>query len=140
MSDDDLFALLTLNPGYETAPRNPLCPVCHEQIRPISNDVERRFVCGCEQVWQFTFDRQVDIEHAAADGTTADVDYELVKGADSHKWHWFKPEDTECFCGNVKEFAIDSRVPPGTSNRRDVSETCLEAFRQTTAVGKERNG
>jgi hypothetical protein len=49
---------LSLNPGYETAPRNPLCPVCEDQIRPISNAVERRFVCGCEQIWQFTFDRE----------------------------------------------------------------------------------
>lgn len=47
---------ISLNPGREQAPRNPLCPVCEEQIRPISNDVERRFVCGCEQIWQFTFD------------------------------------------------------------------------------------
>jgi len=51
---------LSLNPGCEIAPRNPLCPVCEKQIRPISNEAERRFVCGCEQVWQFTFDRSVD--------------------------------------------------------------------------------
>jgi hypothetical protein len=48
---------LSLNPGYDEAPKNPLCPVCNEQIRPISNSAERRFVCGCEQVWQFTFGR-----------------------------------------------------------------------------------
>jgi len=53
---------LSLNPGYEKAPRNPLCPVCEGEIRPISNDAERQFVCGCEQVWQFTFDRSVDTE------------------------------------------------------------------------------
>lgn len=53
---------LSLNPGGEPAPKNPLCPVCEEQIVPISNDAERRFVCGCEQIWQFTFDRQFEDE------------------------------------------------------------------------------
>lgn len=53
---------LSLNPGHEKAPRNPLCPVCEEQIRPVVNHVERRFICGCETIWQFTFDRDVDVE------------------------------------------------------------------------------
>lgn len=52
----------SLNPGYEQAPRNPLCPVCEEEIHPISNNHERRFVCGCEITWQFTFDCLVDTE------------------------------------------------------------------------------
>lgn len=52
----DPFDLLCLNPGGERAPRNPLCPVCEAEIRPTSNDIERRFVCDCEQVWQFRFD------------------------------------------------------------------------------------
>ena len=49
-------ANLCLNPGRDEAPRNPLCPVCEEEIHPISNDVERRFVCDCEVIWQFTFE------------------------------------------------------------------------------------
>ena len=49
---------LCLNPGYDEAPRSPLCPVCEEEIRPISNGTERRFVCECDQIWQFTFDRE----------------------------------------------------------------------------------
>lgn len=51
---------LSLNPSYDEAPRNPLCPVCEEQIRPISNGTERRFVCECDQVWKFTFDQDVE--------------------------------------------------------------------------------
>lgn len=46
---------LCLNPGREEAPRNPLCPVCEAEIRPISSKHERRFVCDCEQLWQFKF-------------------------------------------------------------------------------------
>lgn len=49
---------LSLNPGYPQAPRNPLCPVCNSEIRPISNEHERRFVCDCEQIWQFRFEPQ----------------------------------------------------------------------------------
>ena len=54
MTDD--FPVLCLNPGRDPAMRNPLCPVCKEEIRPIQNDAERRFVCGCEQIWKFTFE------------------------------------------------------------------------------------
>lgn len=53
---------LSMNPGHEKAPRNPLCPVCEEQIRPLTNHAERRFVCGCEVVWQFTFDCDIETE------------------------------------------------------------------------------
>jgi hypothetical protein len=53
---DNEFATMCLNPGRDPAPRNPLCPVCEEQIQPITNGVERRFVCGCDQIWMFTFE------------------------------------------------------------------------------------
>jgi hypothetical protein len=140
MPDGDRFALLSLNPGHETAPRNPLCPVCHDEIRPISNDAERRFVCGCEQVWEFTFERQADTAPTAGDEAPVGVDYELVKAAESRKWHWYNPSTDECFCGNVKSFAIDARAPPNTPIRREVSGACLDAFRQTTTFWEEQDG
>lgn len=46
---------LVLNPGGETTDKNPLCPHCEEEITPVSNDFERRFVCGCETNWEFRF-------------------------------------------------------------------------------------
>ena len=56
MNDSAEFPTLTLNPGRDPAPRNPLCPVCEDEIRAVTNGVERRFVCGCEQIWKFTFE------------------------------------------------------------------------------------
>jgi hypothetical protein len=50
------FPSISLNPGRDPAPRNPLCPVCEEEIRAVTNDIERRFVCGCEHIWKFTFE------------------------------------------------------------------------------------
>lgn len=47
---------LSLNPGREELGVNPLCPRCRTPILPISNAAERRFVCACDTVWQFTFD------------------------------------------------------------------------------------
>jgi len=56
VNDPPKFPTLTINPGRDPAPRNPLCPVCEDEIRPVTNGVERRFVCGCEQLWKFTFE------------------------------------------------------------------------------------
>jgi hypothetical protein len=123
-TDDDEYATLTLNPGYDPAPLNPLCPVCEEQIRPISNGTERRFVCGCKQVWEFSFDRA-----APAD---SDTGYELVKGADSQKWHWLNPNGDECYCGTVKWFTITRRSDPSEHGRGCISQTCRSAFRAET--------
>jgi len=46
---------LVLNPGGEETSKNPLCPYCEEEITPVSSDMERRFVCGCETNWEFRF-------------------------------------------------------------------------------------
>jgi len=60
-SEEDEWAELTLNPrvnidtGPETSPLNPLCPKCDEEIKAVTNDVERRYTCGCEELRQFKF-------------------------------------------------------------------------------------
>jgi hypothetical protein len=59
----------------------------------------------------------------------------LVKAADSRKWHWFESDADECFCGNVKSFAIVDRVDPGSFGERDISQTCRSAFRAATRTG-----
>ena len=61
-----------------------------------------------------------------------EYDFYLVKASDSLKWHWFESEADECFCGNVKSFAITDQVDPGSFGSRDVSQTCQSAFRAAT--------
>lgn len=56
-------------------------------------------------------------------------DYKLVKASDSRKWHWYELDAEECFCGNVKSFAISKQVDPGGFGDRDVSSICLNKFR-----------
>lgn len=51
----DPFDDFCLNPNGEEAPKNPLCPVCEREIKPVSDEVERRFECGCEETWKFVF-------------------------------------------------------------------------------------
>lgn len=46
---------LTINPGYDDGPMNPLCPKCVEPIVAIENEAERRFVCGCDDVNEYEF-------------------------------------------------------------------------------------
>lgn len=44
---------LRLNPGADDAPLNPECPVCHEPIKELRGQAERRFVCGCDGLRTF---------------------------------------------------------------------------------------
>ena len=59
-------------------------------------------------------------------------DYKLVKASDSRKWHWYELDAEECFCGNVKSFAISKQVGPDDFGDRDVSSICLNKFRVDT--------
>lgn len=59
-------------------------------------------------------------------------DYKLVKASDSLKWHCYELDAEECFCGNVKCFAISERADPGDFVDRDVSSVCLNKFRVDT--------
>jgi len=58
--------------------------------------------------------------------------FQLVKGPDSRKWHWYELDADECFCGNIKSFAIANRVDPGSFGERDISKTCRSEFRAAT--------
>ena len=62
----------------------------------------------------------------------SEVNYLLVRGKDSRKWHWFDPDADECFCGAVKSFAIEDQVSPASYGEREVSQTCRQAFRAAT--------
>jgi len=65
---DTEWASLTLNPYCEKEnrdgeqyshldqPFNPVCPLCEEKIQAIENEVERRFVCGCDNLRTFKFE------------------------------------------------------------------------------------
>lgn len=58
----DPFDRLVLNPGRGVeAGGNPLCPDCEEPIRPWANQHERRFVCGCDELKRFSFNRPQDV-------------------------------------------------------------------------------
>lgn len=52
----DDFVQISLNPGAEPTMKNPLCPVCEQPIVPVSNHVERRFICDCDDLREFTFE------------------------------------------------------------------------------------
>jgi hypothetical protein len=79
-------------------------------------------------------DGQLYVHWEQAPPTDTDEEYSfyLVKASDSLKWHWFEADSEECFCGNVKSFAIAARDDPGGFGYRCVSETCLAAFRRKT--------
>lgn len=48
---------LGLNPGTDAGPVNPVCPDCGDPIKARQNDSERRFVCGCERLRLFRFEK-----------------------------------------------------------------------------------
>ena len=62
--------------------------------------------------------------------------YQLVKAADSRKWHWFEQDADECFCGNVKSFATAERVDPESFGEREISQICKQKFRTATQEGR----
>lgn len=55
------YPKIVLNPRKEETSGNPLCPVCHEHIIPQTVGSERRFVCGCDVVREFTFDENFEV-------------------------------------------------------------------------------
>lgn len=59
-TDSPKFAEIELNPNGKETTSNPLCPVCEKPIVPVSTDFERRFICGCEDVRNFTFEEEYE--------------------------------------------------------------------------------
>jgi hypothetical protein len=60
---------LVLNPGRD-GPKNPLCPECEEQIVPLSNEYERQFSCGCDEIHRFEFGvDEAPVDAKITDGT-----------------------------------------------------------------------
>lgn len=53
-SDED-WPPLRINPKVDEDPVNPVCPDCLEEIVSVSNEHERRFVCGCDDLRRFEF-------------------------------------------------------------------------------------
>lgn len=59
-ADNRTWATLVLNPRWSGGVVNPLCPNCEQPIKSRSNEDERRFVCGCDELQQFRFMEESD--------------------------------------------------------------------------------
>lgn len=89
-------ATLVLNPNGEELEVNPLCPKCKEEIVAVVGDYQRRFVCGCDNTWMFSF-KEGDPRHSTDKEVNNDeeesYDSPLKKDEDEDVWEPWETDE-----------------------------------------------